>query len=343
MSNLAFTPIGNQDDDGSPDAEDRAMPYPDRPLLRATSQIALVFVSLAFILGTLVVSGRDPVFSPHALAVDGTSGSSDGYGIVSMHFVVGILGALLAALSGGLTVVLDSRPWVRRLGLLVLVFVLLQVAGRAPFLEEFEGIGFSFLHPLNAQVLLCSLGLLSYAHSRELLARLNSVVSIVPSALFGPAVFVLGLSALQLLSGTFIRITDAGLAIPDFPTTGGGMFPLLTEKRILQITQLRADLGLEPASVGQMVLQLCHRIGTLLLLGAGLVLGARVLQSREFSSSRVRASAILLCVGLLAQSLVGAIMIWSLLDPIALTLHLVLSAMVLYASAMLAFKLRFQV
>jgi len=340
-SPLGFSPVGSEDDDIALESDGRPI-SPDRPLLRLLTRCALGGISAAFILGTLVASERDPVFSPHVLA-PGSLEADGSQGAAGLHFLVSLFSAALTMLAGAAAVLTDRRRWVRRLSLLTMVLVLFQMGSRLLASSQLQAVWLSLVHPLSAQFLLVSLGMLSYAHSRELLSRLNSLVSATPSPLFPPAVFVFGLVALQLISGAFLRITDAGLAVPDFPTTGGGFLPLPTEAVVSQINQLRADLGLAPATLGQVLLHLTHRLGSVVLLFAGVLLGAKVLQSREFAASKARTSAILLLAGLLCETLIGAFLIWSLLDPIALSLHLCVSVMVLYSSAMLACRLRFQV
>jgi heme A synthase len=141
------------------------------------------------------------------------------------------------------------------------------------------------------------------------------------------------LAALQSLSGSFVRIADAGLAMPSFSMSGDGLLPPLTDDGLEAVNRQRADIGLGATEFSDVWLHFFHRLGGVFLLcGAALLWwqtsGERI-AVRGLTLIKASRAALLLMLLCLLEGIVGLFLLWSLLDPLALGLHMVMSAFIL--------------
>jgi cytochrome c oxidase assembly protein subunit 15 len=73
------------------------------------------------------------------------------------------------------------------------------------------------------------------------------------------AKIILMLIFLQLIIGAAMRHEHAGLAVPDFPTAYGTLWPMVNRERLDEINQQRAARNWPPISIGQIHLHMTHR------------------------------------------------------------------------------------
>ncbi len=64
---------------------------------------------------------------------------------------------------------------------------------------------------------------------------------------------------LQLIIGAAMRHEHAGLAVPDFPTAYGTLWPMVNQARLAEINQQRSERNWPPTSIGQIHLHMTHR------------------------------------------------------------------------------------
>jgi cytochrome c oxidase assembly protein subunit 15 len=173
----------------------------------------------------------------------------------------------------------DRRRWVRWTAVAVLLAVCVQgtIGGLRVVLSKRD---LAIVHGIAAQLFFCFIAAFCVMTSRFWTERKN----IDPS----PAVqHILRLSALtvaiilgQLIVGAVMRHSDAGLAIPDFPTSYGRLLPpthIDAAFRQEAIHRFGADLGLSRVTLFQIWIHFAHRIGALLVTISVIALAATIL------------------------------------------------------------------
>lgn len=123
---------------------------------------------------------------------------------------------------------------------------------------------------------------------------------------------------LQILAGAVMRHLGAGLAIPDFPLSFGGLVPDFLSKEIVSAY--------------------VHRVGGVLVLGSVVAMAVRLLRYDRNHPLRVLAQ--LLMVVVAAQVTLGGYVIWSGKQPYITSLHVMLGASTLALSLVLTLSAR---
>jgi len=228
---------------------------------------------------------------------------------------------LIASTVGLLTIVLtvwiwrvDPRPWVRKLGVAALGAVILQglLGGITVLLKLPPAV--SIGHAGLAQLFFCitlSLAIFTSPSWREgeagvddpLLRRLTAATTLL--------VYV------QILLGATMRHTNAGMAIPTFPLAFGHLVP--------------------PAWTPAIAIHFAHRVGALIVATAILSTTVYVRVHHRSRGELVR-PAMLLVVLVAMQIMLGGFVVWSALQPIVNTIHVVNGALVLGTSLVLTLR-----
>ena len=131
---------------------------------------------------------------------------------------------------------------------------------------------------------------------------------------------------LQLLLGAFVRHSESGLAIPDFPTMGGMWVPTFDESMLQTINQFREDLALKQVTISQVIMHFFHRMGAIIILIAEFVLLFKIYKSQ---SSLVRKLSKYLITVVSVQILLGILTVVSVRNPWLTSLHVVTGALLL--------------
>jgi cytochrome c oxidase assembly protein subunit 15 len=231
---------------------------------------------------------------------------------------------LAATVVGSLTVVLaiwtvirESRPGVRTLGLFALLAVVLQgVLGGVTVLYKLP-LAVSVTHACLAQAFFCitvALALVTGPGWGALGAR--SAIATSPSLV----VLAAGTTTLlftQILLGALMRHMGAGLSIPDFPLAFGRVIP--------------------PLATSHIAVHFAHRVGALVV---AVAVGGTVTQVLRHHGSEpaLRRPALLAASLLLLQVTLGALTIWSGRAVLPTTMHLVVGAALLATSLVLALR-----
>ncbi|MBL9171281.1 MAG: COX15/CtaA family protein [Verrucomicrobiales bacterium] len=243
---------------------------------------------------------------------------------------------LFASWVGFLTVVLavwlwvkDKRVWLRRLGFLAVGLVILQgVLGglRVVWFKDYIGI----FHAALAQGFLALLAAIALFCTRFWQRLGTSGISLHVRNWM--VVAVAGIF-LQLLLGAAMRHQHSGLAVPDFPLAYGQLYPPTDPEFLHRINQEHAEVTITPL---QIHLHMAHRIGALSLLVLSAWVTFRI-------GRRVGGHAPGLRQGLLAwqgliwvQAILGACTVWTGKAADIATLHVVVGAVVLVTSVILA-------
>lgn len=241
---------------------------------------------------------------------------------------VGVLTLLLSAwlLAG------EKRSWVRLLGILAFIGVVLQgVLGglRVTLNANFMGI----FHGMVAQFFLSLLGILALVTSPWFLTGKSKIMPAC-GRLKWIALGVTALIFIQLMIATGMRHAHAGLAIRDFPTAYGKWWPPMDEASLVQINQARAAKGQVSTSALQIGLQMLHRILALLIF---IGVGGFAWCSRKHSYFSRLGNAWLFLISL--QIVLGAWTIWSDKAADVATAHMAIGALSLLLGVQLAFLL----
>jgi cytochrome c oxidase assembly protein subunit 15 len=285
--------------------------------LRVGTRTVAVCVFLLLVAGALVTSTES------GLAVPDWPLS---YGRLMPPMVGGILyehghrliAAAVSALVGlemAMLFFLERRKTVKRLGVAAFAAILTQaVLGGLtvllllpPAVSSAHAALAEIVFALTAVVaLMCSKtwnDLTAHPPSLPLEENLSSSLPDLRSAFRATAIATAAIYA-QIVLGAVMRHTGAGLAIPDFPTAFGGLWPSTEE--------------LQRRGVG---IHLAHRLGAALVLV--LVFAAARALGRASAASPVFANLAAAWTGLLAvQILLGALSIWSGKAPSLTAAHL---------------------
>jgi protoheme IX farnesyltransferase len=297
--------------------------------------LALATLSLIFI-GGLVTSTRSGLSVPDWP-------TTYGHGMFSYplsEMVGGILyehGHRLVASGVGLMTLImalwlpmvEKRSWLRVLGFASLSAVFLQ--GLLGGLTVLLGLptAISVAHGVLAQTFFCMTMVLAYGLSVERRRRVAGEISMGASpALVRAAAAVVVFIFLQLLAGALMRHSHSGLAIPDFPRSGGTWIPLFDQAMLDRVNAQLSAIGYTGVTLGQMWTHGAHRAGAVLVTIAVLVLGYRA--RREKNLARPLARSIYLLLGLLlVQITLAAFTIWTRKEPWITSAHVVTGAAML--------------
>ncbi|HTY58392.1 MAG TPA: COX15/CtaA family protein [Bacteroidota bacterium] len=243
------------------------------------------------------------------------------YGQVMPPMVGGILyehgHRMVATFVGLLTTILavwlwrsDDRRWVRVLGVIALCAVIVQgVLG---------GLTVLYLLPTPVSVAHATLAQ-SFFSLTIFLALVTSkgwregAGEIVGTAGRTRALLVASLSAvfLQLVLGAWMRHSDAGLAIPDFPLSYGSLIPPAGPGGLSWINEQRQTwYDLPPVEWSQVWIHFAHRLGALLAGITVIASGVHILRAYP-SDRRLREPAIVMMMLVLVQILLGALTVWT--------------------------------
>jgi len=228
---------------------------------------------------------------------------------------------LIASGVGMLTIVLASwlwlaepRRWMKRLGLVALISVILQGALGGLTVLFFLPDAISTAHAGLAEIFFCMTVAIALFTSpgwqgrREVVddPTLRRLATIASSAIY-----------LQILVGAVMRHTEAGLAIPDFPLMFGGLVPDRWDPKI--------------------AIHFAHRVGALVVAGCVLLVSSHVWRRHRANRSLGRPTAFLLAL-LAAQITLGALTVLSKRNVWINSVHLVCGALVLATSLVITLR-----
>lgn len=250
---------------------------------------------------------------------------------------------LIASGVGLLTIVLaawlwlsESRRWLKRLGVVAVVAVILQgVLGGLRVIALKDEVG--IFHAGLAQAFLCLICFIAFALSRAW-DRLGSTAGLDAAARHRVRAVVVLVTALiygQLILGATMRHAHAELSVRDFPLAYGKIFPPLDDASIARINQERLDvLHLPPTTRVQIVLQMLHRAGALLA-GIGVGVVAFVAARSGTLPASIRRVALVWPLLIGGQILLGAYTIWTHKAADVATAHVAVGAASLVSGVML--------
>jgi cytochrome c oxidase assembly protein subunit 15 len=229
---------------------------------------------------------------------------------------------MIASTVGFLTIILavwtwwiDPRSSVRKLGFVALGAVILQGLLGGLTVIFLLPAPVSIGHAGLAQLFFCTTLALALFTSRGW--RNPPADPVDDPLLRRVAVTTTALVYLQILLGATMRHTEAGLAIPDFPLAFGHVLP--------------------PQWTAPIAIHFSHRLGAVFVTLGILATAGHVWYHHRDRRELVRPAA-LLVVLVLIQATLGAFVVWTGLQPIVNTAHVVNGALVLGTSLVLTLR-----
>jgi cytochrome c oxidase assembly protein subunit 15 len=241
---------------------------------------------------------------------------------------------LIASGVGLLTTILTAWLWLREsrrslrwLGLIAFLTVVVQgILGGLRVVLFKDEIG--IFHATLAQLffaLICSIALFLSRWWRQS-DELRSAVA-DRKGLRGFCLAATLLILAQLILGAMMRHQHAGLAIPDFPTAYGKLWPDTDVDSVAGYNRHRTEVkAVNPITALQIRLQMAHRIGAVLILAS--VVGCARLAGRQFVPGHPLRKLSSFWLGLVVlQAFLGAATIWTGKSADIATAHVAVGAL----------------
>jgi heme a synthase len=242
---------------------------------------------------------------------------------------------LMGSLVGFLTIILavwlwlrEDRRWVRSLGVIALVGVILQgILGglRVTMMKDQIGI----FHACVAQAFLGLLVFISLVTTKFWLSIANRHFDLQKfSPIKAMAIAITVAIYVQLALGATMRHQHRDLAILDFPTANGAWIPDTSAAALAKINAWRDARALSDVTSFQIWLQMAHRFLALIMAIAIIAFCARVWREMRGFDALKRLS-LLWVVLVLCQIALGGWVIWSNKAADVATAHVALGAVML--------------
>ncbi|HEY7087475.1 MAG TPA: COX15/CtaA family protein [Tepidisphaeraceae bacterium] len=308
------------------------------PLLHRTAQLTVAATLLLIFMGGLVTSHHAGMSVPDWPNSYGynmfTFPVSRWVGGIFYEHTHRLMGTVVGMLSIVLTMVAwnrERRPWVRWLAASVLGAVIFQgvLGGLRVVLVKLD---LAIVHACVAQAFLCLAALTAVVTSRWWIQTSTEDQQANRSFVIVSLVCTLVIYA-QLVVGATMRHYEAGLAIPDFPTSYGQVLPPTDAASLAGANEQRIEMQLPPVTLSQIWLNAGHRIGALMV--TGLVLATVVMGLRRNQDGAIRRPAVCLIGLLIAQITLGILtVLWRKPADIA-SLHVAVGALTLMTAFVL--------
>ena len=182
------------------------------------------------------------------------------------RMLASIVGLLTLTLTVWLLRIKDMPVWVKRLGILAFVTVVLQGVLGGLTVKFFLPVWLSTFHGVLAQTFLLIVILIAYALSKERRQRWTIEEESYDPLFLKLSILLMVMIYLQLIIGNIMRHAQAGLAVPDFPTMGWTLLPSFDQVWLNRINAWRFENNLDPVNMGQVFICLFHRFWALLIL-----------------------------------------------------------------------------
>jgi cytochrome c oxidase assembly protein subunit 15 len=250
-----------------------------------------------------------------------------------------------------------ERPWLRIAGVIMLVLVCIQGAMGALRVSEVS-ITLAFIHGIVGQLILCSWVVVAAALSKPWLSRLMRMKTsergnATPRLRWAVRLLLVALLA-QLTLGAAVRHFKADKTPPDMLVYGQVVPPMSQEALDEAVVNYYADrMGVSPedsgvsnrnpfgdvvASVGDVHLQLAHRLGALIV--SAMIIAVIIWAYRKAGdSAMIVAPSLVLLMLLGTQVALGVMTVLSETDPILATLHQATGAALIACATWLAVRI----
>ena len=253
-----------------------------------------------------------------------------------------VVGWLTIGLLVGVLVTQRGRGWLKLLSVGLLVFVIAQGIMGILRVDQVSTV-LAAIHGVTGQLFLCLTVLAAAAVGSVWIRRARSGAKIgrVPVT----AWVLLGLLLMQLILGSAVRHSNAGLAIPDWPLHYGHVIPPMDQQTLMidfgnhHVAEGTVGQGQVMPTVQQVHLHFAHRLGAYVVLAFGIAF--IVYQWRRHAGQGVVVRALALFALLLAvQVLLGVYTVLSGVHPTLATLHQTVGAALIAQGTLVAVRLK---
>ena len=248
-----------------------------------------------------------------------------------------MLATIVGAMTLGLSIWLsfsETRVNVKKLGYVSLILVITQGLLGGLTVMFFLPTAISMIHGITAQTFFLIIILIAYSLSKEFSDRNSKPDSnrtIVLSLFI--AVYI------QLILGAWMRHTESGLAIYDFPTMAGQWLPIFNEKMLTTINDWRFYMDYPEVSMLQVLIHFLHRFGAFVIFTLTIFMGYRLHQNKSAYSKKIQKNVFAIYVFVFLQILLGALTIWTAKGPFITSFHVMNGAAVMGLSFILFLRL----
>ena len=250
---------------------------------------------------------------------------------------------MIATVVGLMTLILaftiyytDHRLWLKKTAFFALGLVIIQGLFGGLTVLLFLPTPVSVIHALLAQTFLMVTILISYGLSKERANRMLNESTDYKVLRF-PTYLVTGLVFIQLIIGALMRHTESGLAIPDFPLSGGYIIPAFNQEMLNTIQSMQFESGLPFVTLSQIIIHYFHRMGALAVAFSIGWLTLKIIQSKISNEKIYRLAGFLITL-IIIQITLGAFTIWSVKEPFITSIHVVNGAVILGVSTLLILR-----
>jgi len=243
------------------------------------------------------------------------------------------VGMCTVALAIGVWVV-DARRWVKWLAGAMLAGVIIQgVLGGLRVI--WNDLDLAIVHACVAQAFFGITGLMAAATSRWWIEhKPNPMTTIRNGRLFRLAVMAAAIIYIEVIVGAVMRHNQAGLAIPDFPLSYGGILPPADADELRRVNEWRMqqpDLGFQSVTLSQIWIHFTHRVLAVIVAIVVAQLVVDVLRRHVQQKLLVR-PAIAMAVLIALQITLGALTVLSHKRPDIATWHVAVGAACLFTA-----------
>ena len=250
---------------------------------------------------------------------------------------------LIATVVGLMTLILaftiyytDHRLWLKKTAFFALGLVIIQGLFGGLTVLLFLPTPVSVIHAILAQTFLMVTIFISYGLSIERANRILNEKTDYKVLRF-PTYLVTGIVFIQLIIGALMRHTESGLAIPDFPLSGGYIIPAFNQEMLNTIQSMQFESGLPFVTLSQIIIHYFHRMGALAVAFSIGWLTLKIIQSK-ISNEKIYQLAGYLIILLIIQITLGAFTIWSVKEPFITSIHVINGAVILGVSTLLILR-----
>ncbi len=251
---------------------------------------------------------------------------------------------MLASIVGLLTLILCGwlikspvDTWIKRLGVWAVILVVAQGVLGGLTVKFFLPFWLSSMHGVLAQTFFLVLIMIAYGLSVERRERVTVEDKGAQGKLLRFAFIFLGMVYIQLILGNLMRHTESGLAIPDFPTMGGALWPSFSKEWLAGINQWQFEHNHDLVTMGQVHLHLTHRIWAFLILAKLLYINM-IVYKEYLNRPLIVKTVFLLNLALIMQIMLGISTVLFQKEPITTTFHVACGALVLGISFLLLLR-----
>ena len=250
---------------------------------------------------------------------------------------------MIATIVGLMTLILaftiyytDHRLWFKKTAFFALGLVIIQGLFGGLTVLLFLPTPVSVIHAILAQTFLMVTIFISYGLSKERANRMLNE-SIDYKVLRFPTYLVTSIVFIQLIIGALMRHTESGLAIPDFPLSGGYIIPTFNQEMLNTIQSMQFESGLPFVTLNQIIIHYLHRMGAIAVTISIGWLTLKIFQSKISNERIYRLTGYLITL-LIIQITLGAFTIWSVKEPFITSIHVVNGALILGVSTLLILR-----